>query len=174
MENTSFQWTHSCDSSNTNVWMDLELRWRWVSLTDRKTSVTTDCLSLHYEASTAWMNLIRDALLGGSQKQFNNLKFGFQILSISLDDKLTQNPSLLVCLFFHKSIVIQSFFSEILTLHSQFINPVWFKSDNVDNHQIIMFFCHRKVWLERRMYLKIALTLIKVSYRTVKLLALRK
>lgn len=171
MENTSFQWTHSCDSSNTNVWMDLELRWRRVSLTDRQTCETTDSLRLHSEA-TAWLNLARDALLGASQKYFNHLKIGFQILSISLDDKLTQNPSLLAC-FFIKQLWF-SFFSEILTLHSQFINPVWFKSDNVDNHQIIMFFCHRKVWLERWMYLKIPLTLIKVPYSAVKLLALRK
>lgn len=53
---------------NTNEWMYLELRWRWVSLTDRKTCETTDSLWLHYEANTAWINLVRDALLGGSQK----------------------------------------------------------------------------------------------------------
>lgn len=78
------------------------------------------------------------------------------------------------CLFSHTAIVIQSFFPETLTLHRQFINPVWFKRESVDNRQIIMFFCHRKVWLERRMYFKIPLILIKVTYSAVKLLALRK
>lgn len=68
MENTSFQWTHSCDSLDTSEWVYLELRWRWVSLTDRKTCETIDSLWLHYEANTAWINLARDALLGGSQK----------------------------------------------------------------------------------------------------------